>query len=226
MASFEAQVEALAGLDITSSSNPTQNELSQFLKDGIVDVTTRIITLKPGDVNNFSRDSGLQTSNGLDINGAKIISVVRADGVTAGNFRPCRKIDVSRQYLVTDTESLDYASSYNPAFMEDENGKISVFPTPSDNSSKDSYKVYYANNDHSYIDYECENINYFPNDKIYLVMIFAGIKSLEAKLAEYTIDEEDLELVQALSVNLGNLKQQYDTAFGLMAPKQQAQGGR
>ena len=57
-------------------------------------------------------------------------------------------------------------------------------------------------------------------------MIFAGIKSLEAKLAEYTIDEEDLELVQALSVNLGNLKQQYDTAFGLMAPKQQAQRGR
>tara|TARA_R100000655_G_C2972392_1_gene190565 strand:+ start:67 stop:741 length:675 start_codon:yes stop_codon:yes gene_type:complete len=221
MATFEEQIEGLTNLAITSTSNPTQDQLSQFIIDGIVDVTTRCIKLKPLESNLFTRDSGLQTANGLDLNGAKIISVVRADGVTAGNFRPCRRIFVADQYMVTDTTSLKYASNYSPAYMEDENGKISVFPAPSDNAGKDSYKVYYVNNDHSYIDYDCEEISYFPSDKIYLVMTFAAIKAIEAKMAEFAITEEDTELVQGLQVNLGALKKQYDDAYLLMQPKNQ-----
>ena len=39
MATFEAQVESLTSLALDGSSNPTVTELSQFLKDGVIDVT-------------------------------------------------------------------------------------------------------------------------------------------------------------------------------------------
>lgn len=233
MATFEVQVEALTGLSITDATNPTQDELSQFLKDGVIDVTSKIVSLSPKETKDFTRVSAEKTSNTsspLNLNGAKIISVVREDGVTSDNWRPCREIDPSRQYLVTDSESLDYASKFNPAYMCSSDGVINVFPTP-DTGGKDSFKVYYVNNvpvdkGGSALIYSHSDIGYFADDKVYLVALYAAIKSLEAKLAEYTIDEEDLELVQALSVNLGNLKEQYGTAFGVMAPKQQAQRGR
>ena len=234
MATFEVQVEALTGLSITDATNPTQNELSQFLKDGVIDVTNKIISLDPKKTKDFIRVSAEKTSNTsspLNLNGAKIISVVREDGVTSDNWRPCREIDPSRQYLVTDSESLDYASKFNPAYMCSSDGVINVFPAP-DTGGKDSFKVYYVNNEPKGdgiaddLAYGHTTLGYFPDDKVYLVALYAAIKSLEAKLAEYTIDEEDIELVQALSVNLGNLKEQYNTAFGVMAPKQQAQRGR
>ena len=47
-------------------------------------------------------------------------------------------------------------------------------------------------------------------------------------MAEFAIDEEDGELVQTISSNLGSLKQQYEGSFASMASPQpqQAAGGR
>ena len=42
-------------------------------------------------------------------------------------------------------------------------------------------------------------------------------------MAEYTIDEEDTELTQAISVNLSVLQKQYNEAFGLMGAVQKNQ---
>ena len=89
MATFEVRVEALTGLDISSSSNPTQTELTEYLEDGVLEVTNRLLSINPADVEVFTRESSEQTANGsLDLNGAKIISVVREDGVTSDNWRP------------------------------------------------------------------------------------------------------------------------------------------
>ena len=47
MATFEAQVEALTGIGgsaaLDGNSTPTDVELDQFLKDGVIDVTNRCI---------------------------------------------------------------------------------------------------------------------------------------------------------------------------------------
>ena len=92
--------------DLTSLTVSDNDELSQFLKDGVMDVTNRWIAMKPMDMELFVRESAETTSNAsLNLNGAKIISVVREDGVTSNNWRPCRKISPAQQYLVTDTES-------------------------------------------------------------------------------------------------------------------------
>ena len=47
---FEAQVEALTSFSIDGSSTPTQTELSQFLVDGVLDVTFKWLAVKPQDV--------------------------------------------------------------------------------------------------------------------------------------------------------------------------------
>ena len=67
MANFEAQVNGLTGLGIDgTSTNPGQTELSQFLNDGVIDVTNRIIRLRPQEIDNFTRQSAEQTSNGFN----------------------------------------------------------------------------------------------------------------------------------------------------------------
>ena len=57
MATFEVQVEGLTGLTIDGSSAPTQDELTEFLKDGVIDVTNRVTRLRPQDIESFGRET-------------------------------------------------------------------------------------------------------------------------------------------------------------------------
>ena len=234
MATFEAQVNGLTNLGIDgTSTDPGQTELSQFLKDGVIDVTSRCLQFKPQDVVKFQRETSTSDSQGVSVGGATILSVVReanADGSSDGStsWRSCRKVLTSMQSRVIDTDSLHFASIYNPVYIIDDNNAVNVYPVPSSNNG---FKVYYVNEEPRDISggaaliHSHSNIKYFPNDKVYLVVIYAAIKCLEAKMAEFTIDEEDGELVQAISSNLGSLKQQYEGAFASMAPQQQQAAG-
>ena len=147
MATFHLQVEALTGIAIDGSSSPSEDELSQFLKDGVMDVTNKWLTGHPGDLQMFSSESVEHTSNEtLHLNGAKIISVVREDG-TDNQWRACAEISPGMQYEVTDTDSLNYASKTSPVYMVGSNGQISVFPAPTADPAQNAFKVYYVNND-------------------------------------------------------------------------------
>ena len=226
MATFQAQVEGLTSL--TVSVTPTTAELTEFLRDGVNDVTHRWLAVRPQDVLNFQRESAIIDSNsGLDVGGAKIISVIReagADGSSDNStaWRQCRQVPASQQSRVVDTDSLSFASQYNPVYIIDDNGKVNVYPVASSNNG---YRVFYVNNaptdetNEVSLTYAHSDIKYFPNDKVYLVVTYAAIKSLEAKMAEYTVDEEDLELVQGLSASLASLRTEYDAAFAIAAPR-------
>jgi len=179
---FIDQVQDLTSLTVSSVSS--NSELSQFLSDGVIDVTNRWLAIKPGDVELFAAVTTEQTSNGVDLHGARIISVIRENGVN-NQWRSCRKIAASNQYDVTDKESLEYASSTNPAYMIDENGLISVFPTPG--ADPNAFKVYYVNNipqddGGAALAHDDTTIKYFPNDKIYLVIMYAGLRLIQTQL--------------------------------------------
>ena len=239
MADFEAQIHGLTGLGATLSSDTirTDDALDQFLKDGVLDVTRRCIQAKPQEAINFQRESGTQNSNGFHPKGAQILSVLReanADGDSDGStaWRNCRKVPAHMQSRVVDTDSLHFASIYNPVYIIDDNNTVFVYPTP--DSTNDGYNVFYVNNiptdetNSAALDHDHVDIKYFPADKVYLVVIYAAIKSLEAKMADFAIQEEDTEVVQAITSNLTSLKQQSEGAFASMAPPQpqQAAGGR
>ena len=220
MATFEAQVNGLTGLGgtLSGSTTPTDDELDQFLKDGVIDVTSKHLSIRPQDDFLFMRASSEVTSQGgTSASSAKIINVVRESG-TNDDWRNCRRITVGQQSNVTDTNSLHYASAYNPAFLVSEDGAVLVYPVPS-SGGLNSYKVYSVNGEprdqtnNAALAHTHSDIKYFPEDKVYLVVIYAAIKSLEAKLASYTIDEEDSELVRALQVSLQQLQISYNSGF-------------
>ena len=208
--------------DLTSLTVSDNDELSQFLKDGVIDVTNRWLAMRPQDLEQFQRESSIIDSNGgLDVGGAKIVSVIReagADGSSDGStvWEVCRKIPASMQSRVVDTESLHYASKYNPAYIIDDNGKVNVYPIA---SSSNGYKVFFVNNvptdetNEVSLTRSHSDIKWFPNDKVYLVMLYAAVKALEAKLASYTIDEEDSELVVSLQSILQQLRTDYNGGF-------------
>ena len=227
MATFQAHVEGLTSLSV--STTPTTGELTEFLKDGVNDVTGRWLAVRPQDREDFQRESTTIASNGgFETKGAQIISVIReaeADGSSDGSsaWRNCRKIPASMQSRVVDVDSLHFASKYNPVYTIIDYNKVHVYPVP--DGTNDGFKVFYINNvptdqtNGASLTYAHSDIKYFPNDKVYLVVIYAAIKTLEAQIAVYTVDEEDLELVQGLSTNLAALKQEYDSAFAIAAPR-------
>jgi len=190
MATFQAQVESLTSLSV--GTTPTTSELSQFLKDGVIDVTNKWLAIKPQDIELFIRVSGEQTANdSLALNGVKIINVVREDG-TNNQWRNCRKISPALQYDVTDVDSLNYASKINPAYTLLHNGKVNVFPSAAVGGA-DSFKVYYVNNEptdltnNAALIHSHSDVQYFPADKVYLVSMYAGIKLLQATMGSSVI---------------------------------------
>lgn len=192
MATFEERVEGISGLAISASSGPTLNELTEFLKDGVIEVTNRCIELKPDEITDFTRESSEITSQaGIDINGAKIISVVRETG-TDNDWRAASRISPNSQSRVTDSTSLQYASKYNPVYMVGDDSKISIFPTP--NSSNEAYKLYYVNNapvdkSGASLLYSHSDIGYFSDDKVYLVVLYAACQSLLNNLSNFSISQ-------------------------------------
>ena len=179
MADFQTQVEALTGLSI--GSGVTTAQLTQFLTDGVIDVTHKCVSLRPDQISLFARESAEQTSNGLDLNGAKIVSVLR-EGGSNNDWRACRLVTPDVQSRVTDINSIHYASKYNPAYSVLDNGEINVFPSPG--SNPDAFKVYYVNNvpldkGGSALAYNHSDIKYFDDSKVYLVVLYASIRCLD-----------------------------------------------
>ena len=192
MADFETRVEGLTQLTMGTDPAPSTSELTEFLKDGVLDVTNRWLAMRPQDIELFGRESSETTSNAsLNLNGARIISVIREDG-TNNQWRKCRKISSAFQYDVTDVDSLNYSSKINPAYMIGDTGKISVFPTPG--ADPDAFKAYYVNKDPvnssgSALAHSHDDILYFPIDKVYLVVLYASMRSLHAAMGATTITD-------------------------------------
>jgi hypothetical protein len=131
---------------------------------------------------------------------ASILSIVRESG-TNNDWRPCKKISPAQQSVVTDIDSLYFASKHYPVYMVAEDGAISVFPEPG--SDPNAFKVYYVNNDprgddDNSVAYGTSGLAFFPKDKVYLVVIYAGIKSLQASLA--AVDISTFSLTAGLPV--------------------------
>ena len=144
MADFQSQVMGLTGLTIdASSTSPSRTEFSQFLNDGVIDVTNRVIQYRPQDIENFTREGAEQTSNGFNPGSSKIVSVVRESGIN-NQWYPCKKSSMNLQYRVTDTESLHFASKYNPVYMITQNRNVHVYPELIADGD-DTFKVLYVN---------------------------------------------------------------------------------
>ena len=215
---FLLQVQGLTGLTISSSgTTPTQDELSQFLKDGVVEIVQRIIKLKPEEAFKFSATTN-STSSVAKV--GQVLSVVREhDSQTI--LRPCSPISPQDRYEAANSNSLKYRTKYNPGYYE-LNG--SIFCIPAAGTGDNDIVVTQVTYDTGLAHGDSESaIDNFPAEYGYLVALYAAIKSLEANMVEYTITEEDYELATSIKLNIDELQTQYNSAFGSVAPPPQAQ---
>tara|TARA_R110002020_G_scaffold17671_3_gene61739 strand:+ start:932 stop:1699 length:768 start_codon:yes stop_codon:yes gene_type:complete len=225
-ATFQERVEGMITYSVTAETTPTTLQLNHFIQDAVKDITFKWIAIKPQDAFLFQRVTPSQSSNEYSIGTAQIISVLRESGAT-DRWQDCRRIGADLIYDVTDVESVHYASKFNPAYFVSENGEISVFPLP--DATGDKWKAYYLNvvpieespENGQTLDRESSGVKYFPDHLEYLIPLFASIKSLEAKLGEYSIAEEDQELVAALTPLLASYKSEYEKSFMFHAPQKE-----
>ena len=222
MATFQSQIEGLTNLTLTTTSTPSTTQVDQFLNDGVIDFTTNYLKAFPAEGAMFARVSAEATSNPLDVNSASILSVVRESGVN-DDWRVCRKSFPGMEAMLQDKQSIHYASKVNPAYIQ-VGDNISVYPSP--DANENAIKVYYVNNEpqdgsDGALTVADSTIANFPSNKVYLIVVYAAMKAIEAKMAEYTVSEEDPELMESYAANLQVLRGQYYQSFG----SQQQQGG-
>ena len=189
---FNDQVEAVTG--ITIGSGVTTTQLTQFLKDGVIDVTNKCLQFRPQDAEDFVVESTESSSQGaLSTDGGKLLHVMRESG-TNDDWRDCRKIPIGLKDRVTDINSLHYASAYNPAYILSQYGAVLVFPAPSGSSGQ--YRIYYVNKtpvnnvNGNALAHSDSTIRYFPDDKVYLVVLYASIQSLQAALSSKNLPSD------------------------------------
>ena len=180
MATFEVQVESLTGLDIGASTFPDQDNLTQYLTDGVLDVTEKWLRRNPQDKERFMTVTAEGASQGVLGTEAQIVSVVRESG-TDDDWIPCKKIGLAMQGPAANTDSIYLASANDPVFAIESNGVVNVYPAPG--ATTNAYKVYYVNNepvdeDANPLTYADDGIKFFPKGKIPLVVMNASMKCL------------------------------------------------
>ena len=221
MATFEAQVEGLTGVAIESSgSSPTQAELTQFLKDGVKDVVSKMTKAFPQEIPKFSKttDSSTQVAKV-----GEIVSVMRQHD-SASILRPATEVPAQLRTEATDTDSLHYRSKYNPGFYELD-GNIYTVPGAGGSNNHIVVTQVYHDTGVAYTDDET-SIADFPEEYGYLVTLYAAIKVMQAQLADVNLVEEDPELAQSLTASLMSFLQDYQSAFvNLNAQKAQQGAG-
>ena len=223
MATFQAQIEALTNISLSTTSTPSTTQVDQFLNDGVLDFTAQYLRAFPAEGPLFARESGEYTANSADLNSPTILSIVRESGVN-NDWRVCRKGFPGMEAMVQDKDSIHYASKINPVYIQ-VGDSISVYPEP--DSNQNAFKVYYVNNTpldgaSGALTIADSTVAHFPTTKIYLLVVYAAMKVVEAKMAEYTVTEEDPELMKSYASNLQILRTQYYSEFGAG----QQQGGQ
>ena len=183
--SFEAQVEALTTITISSSGTyPTQGQLTQFLTDG----TREIIGILPPDLLQYCVDyteiTGSSAMNiGADIDIGKIVFVTKSDGV---RYLPTRKIPAAFSSLANDSTSLKYfGTDSDPVYWiisDGSNPGLEVFPTPTSTKKARVHHIAYPDTA-----YNWTGIDNFPDNAEYLVVLYAAMKSLLSAIGNLTI---------------------------------------
>ena len=193
MATFETQVEALTGIALDGSSNPTQTELTSFLIDGVKDVVNKIVKINPTELSKFTNTTN--STSHVDKIGT-ILSVMREhDSVTI--LRKCTQIDPSDRYDATDSDSLNFKSKSNPGYYELDGA---VYVVPAAGGSNNDIIVTQVHYDTGIVfgdTYGASNssIENFPTDYEHLVAIYAAIKSLQNNLVKTTISSLSITTV-------------------------------
>ena len=233
MATYLEHIKEATSIPISAGTTPNSTAVGNFLREGIKDVIYNVLRFSPASADLFAIESSrLRNSDNFKIESGVILEVMRER--IADEWRPCRQVPVSKQYLVTDVNSFDYASEYNPVYIRDNDNTIQVFPEYTSAASDSfGYKVRYIDFNRYdseddtlsyYTDLETPGINGFPTMFIPHLIQYGALKSLSAYYHHILQQEEDTELASGYLATLKELKTSYDSSFltkDLLSPKKE-----
>jgi len=177
---FEEQIEALTGLAISTDTNPTQTQVTQYLTDGAKEVVNalpkNLLALCSKNDTFTSQPVGSEANLDSLVSG-KIIAVM------AGNYE-ARRIPSRLKYEANDSASMMYATNTDPVFYI-QNNYLNVLPAGTSSVVDEVAYPTVAFSD-SAIDLATSGAP-FPDELEYLVVLFAAMRSLQNKIGSIEI---------------------------------------
>tara|TARA_R110001606_G_scaffold385253_2_gene548707 strand:+ start:1589 stop:2212 length:624 start_codon:yes stop_codon:yes gene_type:complete len=203
---FKNQVDALTGF-----ANTEDDALSDWLTAG----ARSVLNILP--VNKLERIATKDDfTSSIDVEGKKIISVLRKDAGNSNLRMPCRKLPPSMMGRVDDSNYMEAASTSDPAYIIF-NNELNTFPASV--ASNDSRivsintAITVAHGDGA------SGISDFPDEAEYAVVLYAARQAVERKISDANVDE-DVELVSGLTAQYqvldGLYKEQLQTLQGAL----------
>tara|TARA_R100001086_G_scaffold206186_2_gene121985 strand:+ start:180 stop:806 length:627 start_codon:yes stop_codon:yes gene_type:complete len=197
MADFENRIDALTGFGTGTGTD--QADITDWLVAGaraVIDI------MSPTKLQRIASTTTFQDSQ--DVEGKKIISVMRKDENNSSKLMPCRQVSPALKGRVTDSSYMEAASTSDPVYYI-ENDVLNVVPTHSDSNSSSLVNIDLS---FSGLTYDDTSITNFPDEAENAVVLFAARNALEKRISDANV-AEDVELVSGLTAQYQVIDAQY-----------------
>ena len=167
MANFATRIKDLTGFDADTSAK--QASVNDWLSAG----ARSVLNILP--FNKLERIASTTTfQDSQDVEGKKIISVMRKDENNSSKLMPCRQVSSALKGRVTDSSYMEAASTSDPVYYI-ENDVLNVVPTHSDSNSSSLVNI-----DTSItVAYSSSSIDDFPDEAEEAVVLYGARNALE-----------------------------------------------
>ena len=165
MADFETRIDDLTGF----GSDTDRNAIDDWLTAGartVLNILPLNKLLRIAKTDNFTND--------IDVEGKKIISVLRKDAGNSNLHMPCRELPPSMMGKVNDANYMEKATASDPAYIIYTN-VLNTFPVSA--SSNDSRLV--SIDTSITVAYNSSSISNFPDEAEEAVVLYASRNALE-----------------------------------------------
>ena len=198
--SFKDQVDAITGFGTTEN-----DALSDWLTAG-----ARLV-LNAIPIHKLDRIASNENfTNTVDVEGRRILSVLRRDENNSGVAMPCRKLPPSMMGKVSDSNYMEAASTSDPAYIIYDK-VLNIFPTV---VSSNHSRLIAINTDIAVL-HGATDIDNFPDEAEYAVTLYAARQAIERKVSDANVDE-DIEMAASYSNQYAIEDAQYKEALQLL----------
>ena len=180
MATFQVQLEDIAG-----GSSVDTTAMSDWLTSG---ARTVLNILPPNKLMRIASNENF--TNTVNVEGKKVISVLRRDENNSGIAMPCRLLSPSMMGRVNDYNYMEAATTSDPAYIIFDK-LLNIYPTVV--SSNHSRLV--AIDTSITVAYSESAIDNFPDEAEYAVVLFAARNYLQRLMNNVTTSLSDLSIV-------------------------------
>ena len=164
-----------------------------------------------------SRTPGVLESNSTWlVEGRKILEVTRIDADTNGVERVCQEVNRRGFSSAGDSGSIHEATNFSPIYHEDSNNAgaatLKILPEPTvPQKGKIWYFSYVADSDDTTaLTATTLNTSYYlPAELIQAVSLKASVNILNSYISNSIQDDEDSEILQMLTAQIGSLQGQF-----------------